>query len=97
MQSLEYLIARRTASSDSESRTSVMSRIATVTVALAMAAMILTLAVVQGFRRQIYADLSGFGADVRIVDVATLSGTDKQIPLSRDMLQSVLRQMALHG
>ena len=66
-----------------------MSRIATVTVALAMAAMILTLAVVQGFRRQIYADLSGFGADVRIVDVATLSGTDKQIPLSRDMLQSV--------
>ena len=89
MQSLEYLIARRTASSDSESRTSVMSRIATVTVALAMAAMILTLAVVQGFRRQIYADLSGFGADVRIVDVATLSGTDKLIPLSRDMLQSV--------
>ena len=66
-----------------------MSRIATVTVALAMAAMILTLAVVQGFRRQIYADLSGFGADVRIVDVATLSGTDKLIPLSRDMLQSV--------
>lgn len=89
MQSLEYLIARRTASSDSESRTSVMSRIATVTVALAMAAMILTLAVVQGFRRQIYADLSGFGADVRIVDVATLSGTDKQIPLSRNMLQSI--------
>ena len=89
MQSLEYLIARRTASSDSESRTSVMSRIATVTVALAMAAMILTLAVVQGFRRQIYADLSGFGADVRIVDVATLSGTDKLIPLSRDMLQSI--------
>ena len=66
-----------------------MSRIATVTVALAMAAMILTLAVVQGFRRQIYADLSGFGADVRIVDVATLSGTDKLIPLSSDMLQSV--------
>lgn len=89
MQSLEYLIARRTASSDSESRTSVMSRIATVTVALAMAAMILTLAVVQGFRRQIYADLSGFGADVRIVDVATLSGTDKLIPLSRNMLQSI--------
>jgi lipoprotein-releasing system permease protein len=89
MQSLEYLIARRTASSDSESRTSVMSRIATVTVALAMAAMILTLAVVQGFRRQIYADLSGFGADVRIVDVATLSGTDKLIPLSGDMLQSI--------
>lgn len=89
MQSLEYLIARRTASSDSESRTSVMSRIATVTVALAMAAMILTLAVVQGFRRQIYADLSGFGADVRIVDVATLSGTDKQIPLSSDMLQRI--------
>ena len=66
-----------------------MSRIATVTVALAMAAMILTLAVVQGFRRQIYADLSGFGADVRIVDVATLSGTDKLIPLSGDMLQRV--------
>ena len=71
-----------------------MSRIATVTVALAMAAMILTLAVVQGFRRQIYADLSGFGADVRIVDVATLSGTDKLIPLSSDMLQ---RTAAIDG
>ena len=89
MQSLEYLIARRTAQSDSESRTSVMSRIATVTVALAMAAMILTLAVVQGFRGQISADLSGFGADIRIVDVATLSGTDKSIPLSSDLLQRV--------
>lgn len=89
MQSLEYLIARRTAQSDSESRTSVMSRIATVTVALAMAAMILTLAVVQGFRGQIYADLSGFGADIRIVDVATLSGTDKSIPLSSNLLQRV--------
>ena len=66
-----------------------MSRIATVTVALAMAAMILTLAVVQGFRGQIYADLSGFGADIRIVDVATLSGTDKSIPLSSDLLQRV--------
>lgn len=89
MQSLEYLIARRTAQSDSESRTSVMSRIATVTVALAMAAMILTLAVVQGFRRQIYADLSGFGSDIRIVDVATLSGTDKTLPLSDELLQRV--------
>ena len=66
-----------------------MSRIATVTVAIGMAAMILTLCVVQGFRKQIYADLSGFGADIRIVDVASLSGVEKILPLSDDLLQRV--------
>lgn len=86
MQSIEYLIARRTASSDSESRTSVMSRIATVTVALGMVAMILTLSVVYGFREQIYADLRGFGSDVRVMDVSALTSTEKPLPLSEELL-----------
>ena len=86
MQSIEYLIARRTASSDSESRTSVMSRIATVTVALGVAAMILTLSVVYGFREQIYADLRGFGSDCRVIDVSSLSAVEKPLPLSEELL-----------
>ena len=89
MLNVEYLIARRTASSDSHSRTSMMSRIATFTVALGVVAMVLTLSVVGGFREQIYADLRGFGSDVRIVDVTTLSGVEEPIPMSEELMQSV--------
>lgn len=89
MQSIEYLIARRTATSDRESRSSVMSRIATVTVALGMAVMILTLAIVHGFRSQIYADLRGFGSDVRVMDVSSLSSVEKPLPLSEGLMQGV--------
>ena len=89
MLNVEYLIARRTASSDSHSRTSMMSRIATFTVALGVVAMVLTLSVVGGFREQIYADLRGFGSDVRIVDVTTLSGVEEPIPMSEELMRSV--------
>ena len=89
MLNVEYLIARRTASSDSHSRTSMMSRIATFTVALGVVAMVLTLSVVGGFREQIYADLRGFGSDVRIVDVTTLSGVEEPIPMSEELIRSV--------
>ena len=89
MLNVEYLIARRTASSDSHSRTSMMSRIATFTVALGVVAMVLTLSVVGGFREQIYADLRGFGSDVRIVDVTTLSGVEEPIPMSEELIRNV--------
>ncbi len=89
MLNVEYLIARRTASSDSRSRTSMMSRIATFTVVLGVVAMLLTLSVVHGFREQIYADLRGFGSDVRVVDVTTLSGVEEPVPLSEELMRGV--------
>lgn len=89
MLNVEYFIAHRTASSDSHSRTSMMSRIATFTVTLGVVAMVLTLSVVHGFREQIYADLRGFGSDIRIVDVTTLSGVEEPVPMSEELMRSV--------
>ena len=53
MKNLEYMLARRTASSEVGSRAVVMMRIAVVTVALSVAVMILALAVMAGFRQQV--------------------------------------------
>ena len=69
MNNLEYLLARRTAAHDGESRAAVMMRIATISVALALTVMIVTLAVFNGFRGEIYADLRGFGADIQLMEV----------------------------
>ena len=62
----EFFIARRI-SSRTDGRSNVMVRIATLTVAVGMTVMILALAVVMGFKREITAKLVGFGAHVRIV------------------------------
>ncbi len=72
MNNLEYMLARRTAQHDGSSRTAVMMRIATTSVALALAVMIVTLAVFNGFRRELYADLRGFGADIQLMEVSGL-------------------------
>lgn len=72
--SVEYMLAERTARSSGASRARVMMRIATLSSALGIAVMIVTLAVVSGFRHRIYGDLRGFGADVRVCDVRTLRG-----------------------
>lgn len=72
MNNLEYLLARRTAAHDGESRAAVMMRIATISVALALTVMIVTLAVFNGFRGEIYADLRGFGADIQLMEVSGL-------------------------
>ncbi len=84
MNNLEYMLARRTAQSDGLSRAAVMMRIATISVALALAVMIITLAVFNGFRREIYADLRGFGADIQLLEVSGLRG-DAQ-PIEREAL-----------
>ncbi|MBO5878476.1 MAG: ABC transporter permease [Alistipes sp.] len=87
MYNVEYLIAHRTAQSDRSSRSSVMTRIAVITVALGVAAILLTLAVVRGFRREMYADLRGFNADISIVDVAVLSGSERRLPYSESLVE----------
>lgn len=79
MNNIEYLLARRTAQQDGSSRSAVMMRIATISVALALTVMIVTLAVFNGFRREIYADLRGFGADIAIMEVSGLKGDAEPI------------------
>ena len=87
MYNVEYLIAHRTAQSDRSQRSSVMTRIAVITVALGVAAILITLAVVRGFRREMYADLRGFNADISIVDVANLSGSERMLPYSEALVE----------
>lgn len=87
MYNVEYLIAHRTAQSDRTQRSSVMTRIAVITVALGVAAILITLAVVRGFRREMYADLRGFNADISIVDVANLSGSERMLPYSEALVE----------
>ena len=90
--SFEYMLAERTARSGRASRARIMMRIATVSTALGIAVMIVTLAVVSGFRHRIYGDLRGFGSDVRVCDVRVLrSGSGEPMPRSDSFLEQLRR------
>lgn len=67
---IEYMLAERTARYEKGSRSTVMMRLATVTVGLGIAVMIITLSVVAGFRQQINGALRGMMADMTICDVS---------------------------
>lgn len=82
---LEYLLARRTAIEDRASRSSMMMRIALFAVVLGVAVMILTLAVIAGFRTQIYSTLRGFGADIAVTHISGL-GYNEPERVTRDSL-----------
>lgn len=77
---VEYMLATHTARYDKGSRASVMMRIASLSVAIAIVVMVVSLAVIQGFRHEIHADLKGFASDIVVVDMATL-GRPEGIPI----------------
>ena len=83
MKNIELLLARRTARSQGGERGVVMTRIATITVAMGLAVMILTLAVFQGFRKEITADFRGFAADIAVVDISGFGRSEAQ-PMQGD-------------
>lgn len=78
---LELYIARRTALSEG-GRPAAVSRIATGSVALGMAVMIVAVAVIAGFRREVTARLTGFAAPVEVTDTRSLRAVDGA-PLTR--------------
>ncbi len=65
----ERFIARRISSGKEGASRGVMVRIAAASVAIGVTVMILTLAVITGFREEITAKLIGFGADVQVVNL----------------------------
>ena len=69
-----------------------MVRIATLTVAAGMAVMIIALAVVTGFKKEVTAKLVGFGSHVRIVSLHS-NGSLETDPVSVDtaLMESVSR------
>lgn len=91
MMKLEYMFALRTEGADRLSRSEVMMRIATVTVCLAMVAMIITLSIFGGFREQIHSAFRGFGSDLTLFDIAGLSEgeTASQVVYSESLVEQI--------
>lgn len=90
---LEFFIARRIARPTPENRPGVMSRIAVISVAVSVAVMLVSLAVVFGFKREITARLVGFMASVEVLDGAGIYATESSpiratVPLS-ELLERV--------
>lgn len=65
----EFFIAQRIATRTGGDNGNVMVRIASLTVAIGMAVMIVSMAVISGFRSEITGKLLGFGASVQVVNL----------------------------
>lgn len=91
---LELEIARRMAHAAEGRRPSVMERIATLAVALSLAVMLVAMAVMWGFKREIGAKFSLLAADVVVTDVANLHTIEHRPIRSTTHLDSLLAAVA---
>ena len=88
---LAFFIARRTARSASSGKPGVMERIAVLSVALSVGVMLLSLAVMRGFKREVTRKITGFAAHATLTDVRNV-GTLNAVPVQRsDYLESLIR------
>lgn len=88
---LEYFLARRMAAPADGRKKNVMVRIATLSVVVGMAVMIVALGVIFGFKRQITSKLTGFGAHIQLVNLDGNSSYET-VPISLD--QPVVERIA---
>ena len=88
---LSLFIARRMARSASGDRPGVMERIAVGSVALGVAVMILSLAVVIGFKREIARKMEGFAAHVSVTDIRGVDALDSQPVRRSARLEELIR------
>ena len=90
---LEYFIANRTARPTPEAKPNVMIRIATCSVAIGLAVMILTMAVVMGFKRDILHNISGFTSHVQVTHIRSANSLEST-PIERsDSVEMMLRSV----
>lgn len=88
---LEYFIADRTAHDAASARPNVMVRIATVSVAIGLAVMILTMAVVMGFKEEIARKMSGFTSHIQVTYIRSTNSLES-MPIRRsESVESLLR------
>lgn len=80
---LEYFIADRTAHNATEAKPNVMVRIATASVAVGLAVMIVTMAVVMGFKTEIAHKMSGFTSHVQVTYLRS-SNSLESAPIERN-------------
>lgn len=88
---LEFLIARRTARTSPENRPGVMSRIAVVSVAVSVAVMLVALAVILGFKREVTARMVGFSAPVEVIDGAGIYAVESRPVAATARFEALLR------
>ena len=81
---LEFFIARRTARTSPENRPGVMSRIAVVSVLVA-------LAVILGFKREVTARMVGFSAPVEVIDGAGIYAAESRPVAATARFEALLR------
>ncbi|MFR9670656.1 MAG: FtsX-like permease family protein [Rikenellaceae bacterium] len=94
--SVEYFISKRSASSKNGGKASIMVRVATISVALSVGIMIITLAIVFGFRREITHSLTGFTSDAILSNIASFNGSQSDpITLSEEIEELALSCGAL--
>ena len=86
-----FFIARRTARPAPGEKPGVMERVAVVSVALGIVVMILALAVMMGFKREVSRKMTGFAAHVVLTDIRGVRTLDAQ-PLRRsERLEELIR------
>lgn len=88
---LALFIARRSARSASREKPAVTERIAVASVALGLAAMICTLAVMMGFKREVSRKMTGFAAHVTLTDIRGLNALDAQPVRRSEYLEELIR------
>lgn len=88
---LALFIARRTARSRSGDKPAVTERIAVVSVALGIAAMICTIAVIMGFKREISRKMTGFAAHVTLTDIRGRNTLDARPVRRSEHLEELIR------
>ena len=81
-------IARRTARSATSTQ-STMVRIATIAVAVSITVMLVTMAVVDGFRKEIRATISDLSADITVTDLSTIYGAQSKPIKYSESLDSI--------
>ncbi|MCD7969473.1 MAG: ABC transporter permease [Alistipes sp.] len=88
-----FFIARRISGRGGRVRSNIMVRIATATVAIGIAVMIVALAVISGFKRELTARVTGFGAQVQVVNLDGNTSFET-VPIHRDpQLEERLRSV----
>ncbi|MBQ2702710.1 MAG: ABC transporter permease [Alistipes sp.] len=90
---LEYFIANRTAHQAASDKPNVMVRIATASVAIGVAVMIVTMAVVMGFKEEIARKMSGFTSHVQLTYIRS-SNSLESAPIQRsETIEEMIRSM----
>lgn len=88
---IAFFIARRTAHAGPGNKPGVMERIAVVSVGVSLAVMIVAMAVIMGFKREIAYKIAGFSAHAVVTDVRGMNRLDVEPVRRSDRTEELIR------